>query len=318
MPEPPPRKGISLGGLFETVVCVSLLGTWLPSLGRWIWWLGLGEHFRMQMAVASLAACVLFTWRKSWKVAAFALLCVGRNTQPLGAICLAAPLPETSEQPSVRAIVFNVLTTNERRTETLAYLQQANADIICLLEVSPEWLKALEPLHTTHPHTLQEPRWDNFGVALYSRLPLSQARVHGFTELGLPCIDATVDAGGGQFRFIGAHPLPPTEKDALGAMAEQMRAIAAEARASKLPMLVAGDFNATPWSIPAQDLVQDSPLTLVAGPGTLRPTWQARSIFMIPIDLTYVSAPLCVTSREIGPDLGSDHRPQELTMRWRK
>ena len=79
-------------------------------------------------------------------------------------------------------------------------------------------------------------------------------------------------------------------------------------------MLLAGDLNATPWSQALR------PLT-AAGFSSLHPawppTWRAGSIFALPIDHAFVTAPLRVQRRRTGPNLGSDHRPLELEVGWR-
>jgi endonuclease/exonuclease/phosphatase family metal-dependent hydrolase len=46
------------------------------------------------------------------------------------------------------------------------------------------------------------------------------------------------------------------------------------------------------------------------------PTWRTTTPFAIPIDHALCTPPLAIQSREIGPDLGSDHRPQVLEIRW--
>ena len=43
-----------------------------------------------------------------------------------------------------------------------------------------------------------------------------------------------------------------------------------------------------------------------------QPTWQARTILGIAIDQALCTPQLFFAKREIGPDLGSDHRSQEL------
>ena len=46
------------------------------------------------------------------------------------------------------------------------------------------------------------------------------------------------------------------------------------------------------------------------------PTWRAASIFAIPIDQALGTAPLVITRRSVGPDLGSDHRPLNISVGW--
>ena len=75
-------------------------------------------------------------------------------------------------------------------------------------------------------------------------------------------------------------------------------------------MIVAGDFNVTPWSPHFRDLLKAAGLRNAAcGPGYLatwpRWFWPAR----IPIDHVLLKGPWAVTTLRLGPAFGSDHYP---------
>jgi endonuclease/exonuclease/phosphatase (EEP) superfamily protein YafD len=48
------------------------------------------------------------------------------------------------------------------------------------------------------------------------------------------------------------------------------------------------------------------------------PTWSANTPFAIPIDHVLATSPLVITSRSVGPDVGSDHRPLDFVVGWAK
>ncbi|MCP4501446.1 MAG: hypothetical protein GY822_15915 [Deltaproteobacteria bacterium] len=80
---------------------------------------------------------------------------------------------------------------------------------------------------------------------------------------------------------------------------------------SKYPVVLAGDFNATPWSIVFQNFLDETGLHNAAyarGGGTTWPTFLPL-MFRIPIDHILLSKQLVSTSFLVGPEMGSDHLP---------
>ena len=74
--------------------------------------------------------------------------------------------------------------------------------------------------------------------------------------------------------------------------------------------MVVGDLNCTPWSPHFRRLLRDAGLRDVARGRGLEPTWYPTSLPLgIPIDHVLVSDEIGVANRELGSDLGSDHRP---------
>jgi len=189
--------------------------------------------------------------------------------------------------------------------------------VIVLLEVDDAWTNALAGLEDSYPHRLIHPRNDNFGVALLSRLPISDAIVEHFGHLQLPAITATIQQDGRSLLLVGAHLIPPTRSDlAIDSrrQAEELGDLLAKQR--DIPVLVVGDFNASPWSRTIGILRERGGVDFRQPGPAWWPTWNTRSVPMLPIDHALCSAPLVVGQRTLGPHLGSDHRPQMLTLRW--
>jgi len=210
----------------------------------------------------------------------------------------------------MRLVSLNVHTENEQRGLVLKYLQNADADIILLMEVNADWMTALQPLRITHPQVIAEPRDDNFGMALFSRLPLTNSSVVEIGQAEVPSITTTIDLGGQQVFLLGTHPLPPGSAAYAGLRNEQLREIARLIRRSQLPALVAGDLNCTPWSPYFSDLLRESGLKNLAPACGLYGSWPAwLPLARIPIDHCLVSPLLQVVGKQFGPPVGSDHLP---------
>ena len=125
---------------------------------------------------------------------------------------------------------------------------------------------------------------------------------------------ATLSVGQRRIDLLALHasvPTSPTWRLARDAMFED---IARFARRTRYPLIVAGDFNATPWNRPMRRLVRESPLR--HAPGFWQPTWTAHvPVWLgIPIDHVLAATDCRVVDRRVGPDIGSDHRPVVATV----
>jgi hypothetical protein len=96
-------------------------------------------------------------------------------------------------------------------------------------------------------HSLTQPREDNFGIGLFSKLPLEESEVAYIGSADVPSILATLKAEKTNFRVIATHPLPPGGRDYSRLRNEQLEELPDHLR-SPLPLILLGDLNVTPWS----------------------------------------------------------------------
>jgi endonuclease/exonuclease/phosphatase (EEP) superfamily protein YafD len=80
--------------------------------------------------------------------------------------------------------------------------------------------------------------------------------------------------------------------------------------------ILLGDLNLTPYAPAFAQLVSGSGLQDALAGEAWRPTWQAGFWpLALPIDHVLVPRGSCVTAHEIGPYVGSDHRPLLVSLR---
>jgi endonuclease/exonuclease/phosphatase (EEP) superfamily protein YafD len=83
-----------------------------------------------------------------------------------------------------------------------------------------------------------------------------------------------------------------------------------------VPTVLSGDLNLTPYAPEFARMVEASGLRDSLDDVAWRPTWQAGFWpLALPIDHVLVPRDACVVARQIGPDMGSDHRPLAVTLR---
>jgi len=126
----------------------------------------------------------------------------------------------------------------------------------------------------------------------------------------LPSVVAGVTIDGASLGILLVHPLPPVSAAAIVAQREALDAVADRARRMTGPVVIMGDFNATPWSRPFRRVLARSGLCdSRAGFGIAASFPAGSAILRIPIDHVLASCAIGVHDRHIARDVGSDHLP---------
>ncbi len=311
-------SSIRLDGVADIVLLLGLAGTWLGMLGRWHWALDLFSHFRLQYLVLCVLAVGWTLWRKRPRlVQGLCLMSLLVNVGEIYRVTGDRAFAEV-DGGRLKVVSLNVLTGNPNKKGVLDYLRSTGADVIFLMEVDAEWVEALEPLTGVYPHHLQRSQEDNFGIALFSKVPLQDVRVLLADGSHMPSVTARLTALGREMVIVGTHPLPPMGPRLSASRDAQLKSIAGYVAALDVPVLVIGDLNSTPWSHGMRLLKGGTGLDFRSSAHAWLPTWRAGSIFAIPIDHALCTPPLVIADRKIGPDVGSDHRPQELEIGWQR
>lgn len=307
---------VRLSGFVDVALLLALCGTWLGFLNRWHWTLDLFSHFRWQY----LALCVLgLLWAAVMRRPRFVLLACLLSLAANG-LDLARARGDaafaTSTGPAFRVVSLNVHTGNTDRAAVLSYLRSTDADVIVLMEVDTAWVQALAEIEHSYPHVRTAPRDDNFGLALYSRIPLQHVELLQLPGEATPSLLARFTWQDRDLALLGIHPLPPIGRTLSELRDTQLSTTALLVAELDQPVLLIGDLNATPWSNGLRLLRTGNQLGQRSPDPAWQPTWLATTPFAVPIDHALVTPPLVITGRTIGPDVGSDHRPQLLEVGW--
>jgi endonuclease/exonuclease/phosphatase (EEP) superfamily protein YafD len=303
-------------GFVDIALLLALCGTWLGLFGRWHWSLDLFSHFRWQYLVICLLGVA---WSLALKRPRFVLLAcllsLSANAFELSRARGDGAL-DLSTAPALRVVSLNVHTANADKAAVLDYLRSADPDVIFLMEVDATWIHALAEFEHSHPDFRTWPRDDNFGLALYSRVPLSDVELLQPSASATPSLLARLSWQGRELALLGVHPLPPMGRQLSTLRDAQLQDTADLVRQLDAPVLLVGDLNATPWSLGMQLLRDGTDLAYRSPDPAWTPTWYTFQLLAIPIDHALATPPLVIARREIGPSVGSDHRPQLLEIGW--
>ena len=299
-----------LTGLCEAGLVVTLVFSIATAFNEWHQYLELFSHFRMQYFVVSVLLTLVFAFLKWRNYILLGLATVAFNAWFIVPWYLPTEAPDPSDA-DVRLLHANVLATNTDTERLLALVEDVDPDLLVLQEFTSDWLAALEPLASSYPYRVVEPREnDSFGIALYSKYPLDATTVIGSFPLGYPDIVATALVGGERLNIISTHPMQPLGTTNYGNRNLQLDSVADLARRSPRPIIVVGDLNITMWAHHYQRFEEVSGLSNARRGFGIAPTWPVWLYpGIIPIDHVLVSEDVVVTDFDTGPNIGSDHLP---------
>ena len=186
-------------------------------------------------------------------------------------------------------------------------LRAIEADVLVLTEVDPSKQELMTRLAARYPHRVSCAHRGDCATAILSRFPILAGgadRPHAnIPPVAWARIDAT-ELGLGLITVVGTHVHRPTRNPVRHR--RQMLALTELILQTKGPTILAGDFNASPWSAAFRDLVTTTRLEPASA---LLPTWPMVPVALpqFAIDHILVSADLVVTRSGAAPATGSDH-----------
>ncbi len=283
------------------------------------WWLDLWANFRAQYIVAAGVCAAAFAALARWKLATMAIVVMALNGWIVGPLQLTdGPIDTLAATPTLKIVTFNLQFSNDNYEAVREFFRSERPDIVVLQEVTERWAQELELLAVEFPHRLVSAHPDWRGVALLSRNPWEAADLIGdLNSTPVAAVNARFSVQGSAFSIIGFKTLPPTSQVWAAGRDRQLTEIGMLAARSAEPVILAGDFNATPWSRGYAALIRESRLSWDAG--RYLPTWH---VFFGPlgiqIDHVLAGSPLRIGSKKSGPYLGSDHYPVVATIEFRQ
>jgi endonuclease/exonuclease/phosphatase (EEP) superfamily protein YafD len=270
--------------------------------GRAWWVLDVVASFRPQLALLLLTATILLALGRWWRT------CTVLAAITMVNLAVIAPLffgPPRARSADLRVISFNLLSSNESFEEVIDFISGSGADLVVLHEASLPWEVALADADLPYDLTMTRHPDDIFGTLVLAPAG-SVVESYGFriddpraVAIGLP---DGVDV-------LAIHPLSPYTRSRAINRDRQLHFAQDWVNEQRGPVVVVGDFNATPWSYPYRRLLAETALLDSArgfGVGWSYPV-QSNPLLWVAIDHLLYSPELSVADRRLGPALGSDH-----------
>ncbi|MEO8464004.1 MAG: endonuclease/exonuclease/phosphatase family protein [Gammaproteobacteria bacterium] len=297
-----------LESLLVTLAGVTTVLGLLP-LGARLWWVfDLTTNFRLQYLGVAAALLALLALRRKWLPAAALSVIAALNAWPVlpyvPHLTPTTVAPPTAAHLKVLAVNVSNRQFSARRFRKI--VAQAAPDVLLVVEFSPRAEEVLAEFDRVFPQQLKAPAEGPYGIGLWSRFPLQSA----FTfPLGpVQALEARVETPAGAFTLLGAHLVSPTLPRRAEQRNEGLKLLAQRRAEVSGPVIVAGDFNVTPYSPYYIDWLATTGLTDSRNGRTLSASWPAiLPILGIPIDHVAVSNEFVILGHDRLPAFGSDH-----------
>jgi endonuclease/exonuclease/phosphatase (EEP) superfamily protein YafD len=217
--------------------------------------------------------------------------------------------PPAPGATTVKLLVSNVYVHNRQHAQLLRLIDKEQPDVVGLIEVNSRWLRKVARLRASYPYHFEIPDEEFVGLALYSRLLLTNARVLHVGEAGTSAIAATIETADGEIEFILMHPVSPLDTDHVRRRNAQLRALGRYVGTLQQPAVVAGDLNATMWNRNYRAFAELGSLHNARAGRGVGPTWPSIGPLVVPIDHILATTPVRFQNFRVLESIGSDHRP---------
>jgi endonuclease/exonuclease/phosphatase (EEP) superfamily protein YafD len=290
--------------------------------GRWSDRLDVATHFAPFVAAGCLVAVIASASGRRlpagrWALAMAILSLLGSAQIMAPEVWAAATARQaTPDGPTLKIVQFNLWGRNVAADETLRWIVAQDADVVVLQEAFGESWRINKALRRAYPHwsSCDLPR--PCSVMVLSRLPMT-ARGSG---RGPPTAWARYRWRDREVTVVGAHYFWPYPA---GQQQWQSRNLAAFLEPHpRETLIVAGDFNSTPWShtLARQDaafgierrtrMLWSYPARRFASPlSRITHRLSPAPFPVLPIDHVYAGDGWRTVKVGRGPRLGSDHYP---------
>lgn len=232
---------------------------WLASLFPSVGWISdICASLTQQFIVAYILLLALSLFKKRAILAALCALAIAINLFALAPYLPRAKALASATANSATVLHANAAGFNSKNLELVETFAASGADVVAVCELTPDLDQLIKSKLKNYPYIFSDPhKEDNFGLGIYSKLPLKEPRLmipENDPEIP-PSILSEVVTESGSFNLIYVHTRPPLGSQWAGQrdrqldyLADLTRVAGASGANPDRPWLLAGDLNATPFN----------------------------------------------------------------------
>ncbi|MEM0951876.1 MAG: endonuclease/exonuclease/phosphatase family protein [Cyanobacteria bacterium P01_H01_bin.74] len=306
-----------------SVVFLLILLSGLTFLNTSIWSIEFLSNCRHLILAAGFLLSVLFLLGRRWLFLIMGIICIVLNAPPMmplfstPAIMNSDKAAVQSEVPTPRKklykmVIFNTYMFNYSATELANFLEAVHPDFVCLSEVVTPTFQTLQKnkaIASKYPYNAFD---YNTQSLLLSKYPINSIKkIEGTAQyLRSVMLQTQVTLGNKPLAIWLTHPPHPTSPLNYQKKLDFLNFFKSE----RLPehLIVAGDFNMSPWSNQFQNFLDITQLQCASFGFGFQPTWPSsqKIIPLFPIDHAFYQGDVEVNSwKVVDQSFGSDHLP---------
>jgi endonuclease/exonuclease/phosphatase (EEP) superfamily protein YafD len=249
-------------GFLQVFGIIAVVMTLIPLIAADFWWIRIFDYLHIQLTLLTLTATAAYFIRFDIKRAEdYVFMGVLLACFLFQVVKIYPYFPHknyevgqvTEENYSNKFSLYaaNVLQKNENPDLVVADIKKQNPDVLLFTETNTRWKDDLSEITASYPYKVEIPLDNTYGMLFYSRLELKNPQIRYLVNDSIPSIHSILKLRSGEeIMFHAIHPTPPMPQHNPSSTARdaEMMKIAFMAKDSKLPVVVAGDFNDVAWS----------------------------------------------------------------------
>lgn len=292
---------------FKFFVYITLVATILGYFSKLNFLFDICSQFRTQYLLFGIIALIFYIIKKKKNMTSLLIILI-ILLNLFSIISTIKPVDRTKKQ-GFTIEVINILTKNKNYEKLRKELTENSPDIIIIEEIDDKWSEELQPIKEDYPYIYEISREDNFGIAFYSKIHVSEIRKLNLGTLNLPAISAFCDYKGKVFELICIHTTPPCNQSYFKNTKKIFATLGKYVADNGHNVIIAGDFNTTPYSYNYKHFIKTAKMKDLSN--IFHPTWSTFWLppFRITLDHIMVTKAFAVKDYSLGNKVGSDHFP---------
>jgi endonuclease/exonuclease/phosphatase (EEP) superfamily protein YafD len=296
-----------------TIGVLATVGTVLGFFGSFWWAFDLMSGYRVQMAILLVIAAVLYGLLYARITALVFAVAAAVNVFLVLPLFVGSPIQAAGVE-DLKVASYNTARSSTDVASVVSWVKNEAADVIFLFETDREWVEALELAEV--PYDVYSGHSDErvYGITMLSRVDVTTETL----EAGMtaePVLRAEAALGEGDVVIYATRAQRATGEDEAELRDATLADVGSWAAAEDMPVVVVGPLNTSQWSYAFRDLKDGADLQDSMDGYGFQPSYRADMWmgFRVPADQALYSSQLTTTERSLGPTLGSDHLPLQVT-----
>lgn len=268
------------------------------------------SHFKLQYIILLLLLLLsgFYIQKRRFSIV-FILILLIWNSWFIFPLFFSASPEKTTPTESISVLSLNLLASNTNYSEALDLIAEKDAEVVVLLELSPQWESEMQVLYKKYPYRFMHPQNNNFGIGVLSKKAMTSELIYLGKDFP-PSILSRLQINDKIISILATHPVPPVSQEMFELRNLQLEEIADLRHREAENFIVIGDLNTSSYSEHFKDLLKKGDLRDSRKGFGIQSSWPA-DIYPLrtTLDHCLISGELQVMVRSTEKDIGSDHLP---------